>query len=338
MSARVWSEVEKALQAEGAAVLVSIIRVDGSAPRESGARLVMRPSGGFRGTIGGGELEWRALAAARALLEDRTTAPVVRRTFALGPELGQCCGGRTELLLERFTEQESACVSELAAREARGPFVARAALGGVGPISRTIGQDEPSANTPAARLLENGFLEERFGETPRTPLCLFGAGHVGRAMVLALAPLPFAVTWIDPREDAFPAAVPGNVSCQWEAEPVRVLEEAPRGAFVLVMTYSHALDLEIVERALSYGSFGYVGLIGSATKRTRFERRMRQIGMSEERLASLVCPIGIRGISSREPAAIAAATVAELLIRRENATDIGKPAVEMVEKPVRAVS
>ncbi len=324
MTLRVWSELAEAVEAEGAAALITVLRVAGSAPREAGARLIVRPSGGFRGTIGGGELEWQAIALARKQLEMTNGAFVMRRHFALGPELGQCCGGRTELLIERFTHADRQNIAEFANREAHGPFVTLASLdeadmagaNACGGLERRVLSHVPRVNGETARLTGAGVLEEQFG-APAQPLLLFGAGHVGRALVLALAPLPFAVTWIDARADGFPAAVPTNASICRTDNPVEVLAEAPDGAFVLVMTHSHPLDLDITATALADGRFGYVGLIGSRTKRIRFERRMKEMGVPDRRIGELVCPIGIRGIRSREPAAIAAATVAELLIRRE---------------------
>ncbi len=135
--------------------------------------------------------------------------------------------------------------------------------------------------------------------------------------MLALAPLPFAVTWVDPRPDAFPAFVPANVSLRQMNEPGEALSDAPADSFVLVMTHSHQLDLALVHAALTDDRFPYVGLIGSATKRARFERRLAEAGVSRERIASLVCPIGVGGIHSKVPAVIAAATAAELLARDE---------------------
>ena len=111
------------------------------------------------------------------------------------------------------------------------------------------------------------------------PLYLFGAGHVGRALALALAPLPYAVRWIDGRDGAFPQAVPGNVTCIQSANPVQDLQSATDGSFVLIMTHSHALDLAVTEAALRDARFAYVGLIGSATKRARFEKRLREGGV-----------------------------------------------------------
>ena len=183
-------------------------------------------------------------------------------------------------------------------------------------VVRFAGQVTEAGVRPGTTAYADGVLEEGFGDA-RRPLILFGAGHVGRALVLALAPLPFAVTWIDPRPDAFPAHVPGNVTLRRSEDPAASLPEAPAGAFVLVMTHSHPLDLALVGAALGDTRFPYVGLIGSATKRARFEKRLAGMGIPAGRVASLVCPIGIAGIDSKLPAVIAAATAAELLVRDE---------------------
>jgi xanthine dehydrogenase accessory factor len=135
--------------------------------------------------------------------------------------------------------------------------------------------------------------------------------------VQALAPLPFEVTWIDDRTDAFPVDVAPEVRTAISALPEANLRDAPAGAFVLVMTHSHALDMMLVAAALPDARFPYVGLIGSATKRATFERRLREQGLDKETIARLVCPIGVSGISGKSPAVIAAAVAAELLIARE---------------------
>ncbi len=149
-----------------------------------------------------------------------------------------------------------------------------------------------------------------------TPVYLFGAGHVGRALALALAPLPFAVRWIDPRPEEFPKLVPANVAMIAAADPPAELGQAPDGALVVVMTHSHALDLAIVAEALTQGRFPYVGLIGSATKRARFVSQLRAAGLHEGNVARLICPIGVAGVEGKEPAVIAAATAAQLLMAR----------------------
>ncbi|MFZ5678024.1 MAG: xanthine dehydrogenase accessory protein XdhC [Pseudomonadota bacterium] len=367
---KVWAHIAKALEAGEPCAMVSVYHVEGSAPREEGARLVLTPRG-FHGTIGGGALEWRALAEAQRMMKAAGRALSVSR-HALGPELGQCCGGRVELLTEVFDRSALAGIRELAAAEAAGSFRTVGRLAGDHVERRIEPQSSPSfpfsrlrekvpdradegvgsargsssreqdgeasalptpafsveaERTPSSGLrppspasgrrgkLERGFVEQ-FGETLR-PLYLYGAGHVGRALVLALAPLPFAIRWIDPRPDSFPAAMPANVIPVEARDPLAELDAAPAGTFLLVMTHSHALDLAIVDKALRDARFPYVGLIGSASKRARFLSRLRQVGMPDDRLAAFKCPIGVAGITSKEPAVIAAATVAELLERDE---------------------
>jgi xanthine dehydrogenase accessory factor len=153
---------------------------------------------------------------------------------------------------------------------------------------------------------------------------LFGAGHVARALVLALAPLPFRIRWIDERPEAFPTVMPGNVDPVRTRDSAAEIAAAPSGAFILVMTHSHALDLDIVAAALASSRLPYIGLIGSATKRARFERRLRALGMEDARIRDLVCPIGVTGIDGKEPAVIAASVAAQLLLRRGSGLLIGR--------------
>ena len=376
---RTWSVVAEMVASHGRCALVTVMEIRGSAPREPGARMVIAPDGGFRGTIGGGELEWQAIGAARdALSRDTPTATLDRLT--LGPDLGQCCGGSVRLLTEVLDRERLDEVRALAAREAAGPFVTRgrigprrvervvtggAAFGALDPeeTSRPTGSAasadtargalDPEETTRPLRhptIVDSSFGagaagasrgERRRGGTTdrgvvhprlpvvletddlavelfcdlRRPVWLFGAGHVGRALMLALAPLPFDVTWVDERAGAFPAALPANVRPLRSDDPAQVLARVPDGALIVVMTHSHSRDLSIVHAALAAGRFGYVGLIGSASKRARFTRRLRDAGVAEARIAALVCPIGRCGIRSKHPAAIAAGVAAQLLER-----------------------
>ena len=173
-------------------------------------------------------------------------------------------------------------------------------------------------------LASDDTIVERFHD-PRRPVWLFGAGHVGRALMLALAPLPFDVTWVDERADVFPAAVPANVRPLHSTDPAGDVARAPDGSLIVVMTHSHARDLAVVHAALAAGRFGYVGLIGSASKRARFVRRLREAGVAQARIAELVCPIGLTAIASKHPAAIAA-SVAVQLLERDEALAISAPA------------
>jgi len=307
----VFGQLIAALDAEGAGALVTLAEVSGSSPRAAGARMVVRPSGAFHGTIGGGVLEWEALSEARRALA-RGRGPALRRRVLLGPHLGQCCGGRVDWLIETFDLSDLDELRRLAEAERAGPFATRARLGEDGRMRRVLA--EAPGGEPVV-VEADGALREAFAEA-RTPVLLFGAGHVGRALVLALAPLPFELRWIDPRPEAFPARAPPNARMVGAADPTAELAAAPDGALILAMTHSHPLDLAIVSVALAARRFRYVGVIGSATKRARFLSQMRTAGLSEAVLAGLTCPIGVAGIEGKEPAVIAAAVAAQLLMVR----------------------
>lgn len=285
---RCWALISAVVEKHGSCALVSVLSTEGSAPRDSGARIVVTQHG-YHGTIGGGALEWHAIAGAQMMLG---RGPVTRITsHALGPELGQCCGGRVTLATEVFDHSSLPVIRDFVYREAEGSFEVK---------DRIAGQP----------------VTEVFGEKRRR-LYLFGAGHVGRALVLMLAQLPFDVHWFDTRGNAFPAVVPGNVTLIGSGDAADILADAPEGSFVLVMTHSHALDLAVTDAALRNHNICEVGLIGSATKRARFERRLSDAGVSSERIKRLICPIGISEIRSKEPTAIALATAAQLMVLHE---------------------
>ncbi|MBN8998597.1 MAG: xanthine dehydrogenase accessory protein XdhC [Rhizobiales bacterium] len=320
---RLWQRLLEAIDVHGRAAMASVVGMQGSTPREAGARVVALPDGSFFGTIGGGTLEWRALADLQALLARPASKTTTWRSVALGPELGQCCGGRVELVYELFGADRRSEVAELSALEAGGPFRTRAVMAADAPLRRTA--DAAGVVPIGSARRSGGLLEEGFGEARRA-LWLFGAGHVGRALVLALAPLPFEISWIDPRPDAFPARVPPNVRCMESGDPPAALDAAADGDFVLVMTHNHSLDLAIVDRALARPGLGYVGVIGSASKRARFRRLLAQGGHPADAIERMVMPIGIPGIRSKLPAAIAASVTSDLLIRDEAARAAAMPA------------
>jgi xanthine dehydrogenase accessory factor len=309
----VWSQIQTAIADSGQASLVTVISTKGSSPREAGARMIVRPDGSFNGTIGGGALEWQAIAMARSDLLGKDNDKTRLRGFALGPELAQCCGGHVDMLFERFGADDRTLVDELSQREAEGSFATRGTItdGGVSRIILSSHDGEPDQVT-----FEGGVLNEVFGDIRRR-LFLFGAGHVGRAIVLALAPLPFEVNWVDPRADAFPSHIPANVEIIHLGEPEASIAAAPAGSFALVMTHSHPLDLSLVRMLLMDNRFDYVGLIGSDTKRTRFRKRLADGGVPEQDIDSLVCPIGRPGIRGKAPAVIAASVVSDLVERDE---------------------
>jgi xanthine dehydrogenase accessory factor len=303
---RVWYQLTDFVARHGSAALITVHDVKGSAPRETGAHMVVRPDGAFHGTIGGGQLELRMLDIAREMLgAGRGPARIVDQ--ALGPDLGQCCGGRVKILIETFDARDMEDLAPLVEAEAEGGLFEVECRMEEGRVKREFSSavgDDPWTG-----------WRETHGEA-RTPVLIFGAGHVGRALVLSLAPLPFAVRWLDDREDAFPSHISPNAKAVRMRDPEAEIGEAGPNSLILVMTHDHPLDMAITAAALRR-DFPYVGLIGSATKRARFEKRFRQLGLPEETIRSLVCPIGLSGIADKDPAIIAASVTAQLLQVRE---------------------
>lgn len=247
------------LAAARSAVIVEVSRAQGSVPRGTGTRMLVAADA-VLGTIGGGHLELQAIATARERLG---IDAIHEQSIALGPTLGQCCGGALSLRYASLSDAELARWSDAA---------------------------------------------------PRFVLQLYGAGHVGRALVDVLAGLPCQVQWIDEREAEFPTGpLPSNVDkvC---VEPVEAeVSAASPGDFFLVLTHSHDLDMRITEAILQRGDFGFLGLIGSKTKRARFLHRFEARGIGAHVLARLTCPIGLPGIEGKEPGVIAVAVAAQLL-------------------------
>ena len=314
--AKVWTRIRETIERHGSAALLSVIDAAGSVPRESGARIVLQPDGGFFGTIGGGRLEYEAIARARTALAGGR-GPAEFRDWPLGPNLGQCCGGRVRTLTETFDEADLAAVRRFEAVEMSGAFATRSRLDADGRVARVLAP-RPDAETRQSAPNKTAF-HEQFGEA-NTPVLLFGAGHVGRAVVLALAPLPFTVRWIDGRSDQFPPHVPQNAVTVCTNDVGHELAQAPRDAMIVVMTHSHPLDFDITAAALQRDAFDFVGLIGSETKRARFSTWARQLRIAEEKIDRLVCPIGLPQIRGKEPAVISAGIAAQLLMVRERAS------------------
>lgn len=270
------------------AVLVQVQATQGSAPRDAGSWMAVLPQEVI-GTIGGGHLEFQAIERARTMLAfdsvhgsasgtahgsasglDVAKQAELQR-IALGPSLGQCCGGVVQLQFER------------------------------------IGLDDIPALRPR---LSAG----------RMPVALFGGGHVGHALAEILAKLPVALQWIDSRDGIFPSSLAPNVVCE-HSEPVQdAVKDLVPGARVLIMSFSHAEDLDILAQCLLrqrvQSDLPYIGLIGSKTKWATFRHRLAARGFSDHELAHVTCPIGVPGISGKEPEVIAVAVAAQLLQAR----------------------
>jgi xanthine dehydrogenase accessory protein XdhC len=200
------------------------------------------------------------------------------------------------------------------------------------PLGPALGQCCGGRVTLRFQLLTDAVLEavaaEEAAHAAAEPLVLlFGAGHVGRAVANALAPLPMRLRWIDGRAHEFPDPPPGGAEIVVSQSPLDRVGAAPAGCLYLVMTHSHGLDYDICEAVLRRGDFAWLGLIGSMTKRARFEKRFLARGGSPAVLERLACPIGIGGVRDKRPAVIAAMVVAEMLIA---ASAAGRDAEEPV--------
>jgi xanthine dehydrogenase accessory factor len=311
---RAWiAPLIEALDRGEGAMLVHVADLKGSGPREVGAQMLVSESG-MSGTIGGGELEHTAIRRARELL---AVSRAAMSPYALGPELSQCCGGAVTLAFEPFAPADRVWLGKLlAAASIPVPVVRTVRLDFTGGLRR--GWSEGEAGPDYLANLADGVLliTERINPT-RHALWLFGAGHVGRAVARAVAPLGFSITWIDGRAGHFPDPPPPGVRTLELAMPELAADEAPESAWFLVMTHSHPLDEAICEAVLRRGDFRYLGLIGSKSKRARFRKRLAAAGITRDKLDQMTCPIGLPQIRSKEPAAIAASVAADLLIRRE---------------------
>ena len=297
-------------------ILVTVVAADGSTPRGTGTTMIVDSDGTIvSGTIGGGALEHRVVARTRQMLSADGAAE--QDEFPLGPELGQCCGGRVSLLFERLPlsitpdDQDIAFVTTLEPvvnrrMAGRGQLEALGCLSSVDQGRSVVVRDSAGRQI----LVQPAFQ-------PRQPLAIFGAGHVGGAVVRAIAPLPFRVTWIDDRADQFPVDRDPAVTYILAPRPETEVRGLQPGAFVLIMSHSHGLDYRICRQALLRDDLDYVGLIGSQTKLARFRKWAQAYDLGPEAVARLVCPIGLPGIHGKDPAIIAASVAADLLARCE---------------------
>jgi xanthine dehydrogenase accessory factor len=322
---RAWvPELMRALQRETVIVRIVLATVRGSAPREAGVGMLVTPSR-IAGTIGGGRLEWEALAAGRTLLEAYGPGARMQRVV-LGADRGQCCGGIVELWMERYTRADLGLLEAATLAARRGAAVLRSTMRDTGVERRIVCQPEADPESgqllraPSAQALPrlvrsasgDATLLERLDDA-LPPLWLYGAGHVGQALARILMELPLRLTWIDSRAEQLPPQSPATVEIWHSLDPVASVAAAPCGARFLVMTHSHPLDYSLCRAILERNDFAWAGLIGSMSKAARFRSRLRRDGLSAPAIARLVCPIGIDGIKSKWPAAIAVAVAAQVM-------------------------
>lgn len=290
-------------------VWVSVARLHGSGPREVGASMVVGAHH-QADTIGGGHLEWQAIAQARRLLAQPDPTTCVCR-YNLGARLGQCCGGVVWLLFEVVPPGALADWQARAAQLAAGQTLWRELNAG-----EAASRWRLTAPTDASSALDGGETHWRWQQRlarPPFPVWLFGAGHVAQALVTQLRLLEAQVRWIDPRDDAFAGLDFAGVDARVNDDPASEVADAPPGCFYLVMSHSHALDFALCEAIFARRDAAYFGLIGSRSKRASFEQRLLARGLDTARLNELTCPIGIAGITGKQPAAIALAVAAQML-------------------------
>lgn len=289
-----------AVARHGRVARVVVAEVAGSAPREVGASMLVWPEGkgiSQSGTIGGGKLELQA--AKRAL-----AAPFVER-IPLGPSLGQCCGGAVTLLCEHFDAESIKALEnkEVHARNMTGTEMPLA-------VKRLISQARNQGRQPEPHILQGWFIEPI--NRARSPLWIYGAGHVGRAIVNVLTPLEqYDITWVDTGPERFPERLPDGITALPTPHPDRAVALAPDHAQHLILTYSHTLDLALCHAILSH-PFGTAGLIGSATKWARFRTRLAAMGHAPAQISRITCPIGDPALG-KAPQAIAVGVAAALL-------------------------
>jgi len=355
------AQLTQALAGENRVVMVTVAQARGSTPRESGTVMFVGART-FTGTIGGGHLEFEALRIARhALTKESTRKPedmplpawMVR--FPLAARLGQCCGGVATLAFAMVDRRSRDWVDAAIACEREGaPFALvtplwdgapsgdaanapllvtvddlRGSLGSaaldsfaIGVARKSLASKASGAALIAARNPERVTLLMHVTHPDPFTVLVFGNGHVGHALIQVLRAVPVQVRWIDSRENDFPREVSANVEVVASDAPETELADAPRGAFVVIVTHSHALDFLLIEAALKRDDWRYMGLIGSKAKRAQFEKRLSARGVAQRRWARIVCPIGAGiGIHSKEPGAIAVAIAAELLAVREKVAD-----------------
>ena len=335
-------------------VLVTVIEVIGSAPREIGARMVVTTHSLFD-SIGGGNLEHEAMHQARNMLSDQESPRRRLEFFGLGVTMNQCCGGAVRVLYEMFSDQEARCLYDrlyppgrkrieflVSSLSKNGSTVVLSTKHDWETVPEVVAEQTQrllESFEPTSVLVKDGKDEwflTRIDEQP-TKVVVFGAGHVGKALIKLLQDLPFQIDWVDSRDNMFPTEIPINTVTHLLEIPQNIIKDQPLSTYYVVMTHSHGLDYDICLKILRERRFGWLGLIGSNTKAQRFKKRMIEDGIDTFVLSRLVCPIGIESVRGKFPAVIALSTAAQLLQERQSALNNRQPVQNTVE-PVQSTT
>ena len=328
--------------------MITVCRVYGSSPREIGATMLVSESRCVD-TIGGGQLEYWSTKEARNLLSmKRSPKMAVVAQYPLGIGGGQCCGGTVDVLIEVLCPRHESWLSKLRSeRTSQNTSFLVTELKGGQLHQRYIIDDQCVERLPVKvqRLISGAsgtkdsseckdapsgkrYLVQQLTST-RYPVSIFGAGHVGGALIHLLGTLPFEVSWFDSRPGIFPDRLPKNVSAMQLDYPHLAIDRIDPRSLVVVMTHDHRVDLEICHAALSRAAFPFVGLIGSETKKSRFTKRLRSLGIGDNPLAQLACPIGEGPVTGKTPAEIAIAVATQILCIRKRLELSGNSSTEL---------
>lgn len=301
------STLTQTVETHGHVARILIADHKGSSPREAGTSMLVWDTG-FSGTIGGGALEYYAVEHAQKQLDNKVLISIER--IPLGPNLGQCCGGSVTLVTECFSQVNLPAETVIFARPIK-PNTPEPLW-----VKRNLANARNGAEIPDTQL-QDGWLVEAITQ-PHQPIWIYGAGHVGRAIIDTLQGLPFDITWVDTSADRFPDQIPETVTQLVTQNPAMVAKHAPQNAQHYILTYSHALDLELCHAILNH-SFKSLGLIGSKTKHARFTTKLQNLGHSGPQVSRIICPIGDPSLG-KEPKAIALGITSALIRERANVT------------------
>tara|TARA_B100000768_G_scaffold56035_1_gene54518 strand:- start:1622 stop:2566 length:945 start_codon:yes stop_codon:yes gene_type:complete len=303
-----FQKTNEYIKSHGKIARVLILKTFGSAPRDEGTTMLIWDSGQF-GTIGGGELEYQVTRLAKKIIIDNKGSRI--KKFSLGPDMGQCCGGAVELLIEILDETKVKFISVNDGFFARPVFKNEKSLN-----VQALIKSYRNKSVPIKTSFKDGWLFEPVTKEKEV-IWIYGAGHVGTAIANILSKLSqFSVTCIDTSQDRYPDNFPKTVEKLITKNPAQIVQYAPSETHHLILTYSHALDLEICHQLLQH-NFATAGLIGSKTKWARFKKRLNELNYTFEQINRIICPIGEPSFG-KSPYEIAIGVASMLLDKEKN--------------------